>query len=168
MNHMPEPIDYYHLSGAMLEPRSIIHAGNWGRVITHLQWRHNEALREMALEDARRTRFPHRPSRLEAVFVFLTEQEAREFRSRNGGFNSHLLYRVTLIDPSALSFVTDSRLCGPVGTLRPNWADVYWTGGDPAQMGIPGISDWKAATGGIVQSREMLTLSNLRVEERLN
>ena len=67
-----EPISYFHLSGAMLEPGSLILPGNWGRVIRSAGWRHDYSLRELALEDARVSRYPDRPSRLDAAFIFLT------------------------------------------------------------------------------------------------
>lgn len=156
---------YYHLSGAMLMPDSIILPGNWGRVLTAMGWPHSQALREMALEDARVARFDHRPSRLQSAFVFLTLTEARDFRRLIAGFQQHILYRVDLEDPTARSHVTNSRLCAPQGTLRANWGDVYWMDYEAQATAIPGI-DWAAATGGL-QLREMLTLSQLRVKERL-
>jgi hypothetical protein len=93
-----------------------------------------------------------------------TIEEARDFRRLIGGFQQHLLYRVTLLDAGAASHVTDSRLCAPQGTIRSNWADIYWMDFDAQAAAIPGV-DWAAATGGL-QLREMLTLSRLRVEER--
>lgn len=159
------PTDYYHLSGASLTPGSIIKAGNWGRIIRYWGWRHNEAAREMALEDARRSRFAHRPSRLDSVFVFLDLTEARNFRQRIAAFNSHLLYRVSLTDPSMPSHTTDTRLAGPQGLLRPDWADLYWMEYDPASLSVPGIDSWKLATNGYIQEREMITLSDIRVED---
>jgi hypothetical protein len=158
---------YYHLSGALLAPGSIIKAGNWGRIIRHWGWQHNEAMKEMALEDARRSRFAHRPSRLDGIFVFLDVTEARNFRQRIVSFASHILYRVSLTEPSALSHVTDTRLSGPQASLRHDWADVYWMDFDPATLVIPGFESWQLATNGYVQEREMITLSDIRVEEVL-
>jgi hypothetical protein len=161
-----EKISYFHLSGAMLAPGSIIMPGNWGRMIRAIGWQHSLAMREMALENAWVMSYPNRPSRLDASFVLPTLDEARNFKQRIGGFANHLLYRVTLCDPTALSHVTDSRLCAPTGNIRNNWADVYWMDFEAQAAAIPGI-DWAAATGGL-QLREMLTLSQLRVEERLD
>lgn len=159
-------MDYFHLSGAMVAPGSIFHPGNWGQMIKAWGWQHTQALREMTLEDARLARFPHRPSRLDAAFVCPTLEEARAFRTRTGGFQHHILYRVSLCDPAAPSHITDSRLCGPVGTIRHNWADVYWMDYGLQAAAIPGV-DWTVAKQG-VKMREMLTLSQLRVEERLD
>lgn len=149
----------------MLEPGSIILPGNWGRVLRAAGWRHVSALAEQALEAARLARFPHRPSRLDSAFACVTEQEARDFMHRTSSFNNHLLYAVTLVDPSAASHITDSRLCVPQGKLRHDWADVYWMDAQHQAAAIPGI-DWGAATGGVML-REMLTLSALRVESRI-
>jgi hypothetical protein len=144
-----ELIYYYHLSGAMLDPGSVILPGNWGRVLAFHQWAHTLAIREMALEDARKVRFAHLPSRLDAAFVFVTEQEAHDFRARVSGFQAHLLYRVTLVDPAAAAFLVDHRFCGPTGGLRSNWPDSYWSGVPASQT----------------TDREMLTLSSLRVDQ---
>jgi hypothetical protein len=164
--------DYFHLSGASLAVGSVIQPGNWGRIIRTVGWRHPEALKEMALENARNTRFSHRPSRLECAFAFVDGDEARNFRARIPGFTHHLLYRVSLLDPDAVSHVTDSRLSGPQlnSLLDDNWADAYWKDFDPATLVIPGIGNWAAVavhSPGGLQSREMLTLSALRIEECL-
>lgn len=162
-----EQIDYYHLSGVVLEPGSIIKAGNWGRIIRQAAWTHNLAIREMALEEARRLRFPHRPSRMDSVFVFVDVFEARNFRGRIPGFGAHILYRVSLVDPTAPAHVTDTRLAGPAGTLRPDWADIYWSDFNPATIVVPGIDSWAAATDGNFQERELITTSDIRIEEVL-
>jgi hypothetical protein len=102
---------------------------------------------------------------LNAAFVFLTREEAIHFKTAEK-WGAHILYRVELCDPSALSHVTDWRLLTPHGTLRPDWADAYWVGINSVATSIPGI-DWAVATNGI-PLREMLTLSQLRVKERLD
>jgi hypothetical protein len=153
----------FHLSGANLAPGAVILPGNWGRVVRAYGWQHSHALREMALEAARLAYFPHRPSRLDSAFAIPTVEEARKFRQHVAGFGQHLLYRVSLCDPNAASHLTDSRLCAPQGSIRPDWANVYWMDIGAQAAAIPGI-DWHAASGGM-QLREVLTLSALRVEE---
>jgi hypothetical protein len=167
MAQQTEKLNYFHLSGAHLAIGSIIEPGNWGRILRFHGWRHSEALKEMALEHARLSRFKDRPSRLEGAFVFLTVDEARAFRANNSVFNSHILYRVTLVNPAAAFHITDLRLANPLGLFRSDWADVYWQPFDPATIAVPGIENWSSMTGGLVQVREMLTLSQLRIEERL-
>lgn len=168
---MAEP--YFHLAGPILEPGSIIAPGNWGRIVRRLGWAHAFALREMALEEARILRFPDRPSRLEAAFVSPTIEEANRFRFIQGqvtGFEHHCLYRVKLLNPEALTFTTDHRLVTPSGLLRPDWADVYWRGLDPQGIPgpIPGIDHATMLADNTGPYREILTLSHLVVEERLD
>ena len=158
-------MSYYHLSGAMLANGSIVEPGNWGRVIRAWGWQHTLAMRECALEDSRIARFSHRPSRLESAFVLPSLDEAKFFRNQTNGFQQHILYRVSLCDDGASSHITDSRLCSPQGTLRPNWADIYWLDLEQQASAIPGIN-WLEVVNG-VQLRELLTLSKLRIEERI-
>ena len=159
-------MDFYHLSGGLLGKGSIIEPGNWGRIVRIHGWAHPSARHEAALEQARLARFPAKPSRLDAAYVCPTVEDARSFRSVTPGFGQHILYRVSLCDPNANSHTTDPRLCFPQGAFRYDWADAYCLDYDPAGASIPGIN-WPVATSGI-QLREMLTLSQLRVEERLN
>jgi hypothetical protein len=101
----------FHLSGIMLRPGSIIELGNFGRVIRAIGPQHVQWNREHALEAARSARFANKPSRLAAAFASVDENEARSFSSRIPGFSLHVLYRVSLVAPSAPSHLTDSRLC---------------------------------------------------------
>lgn len=150
----------------MLSPGSIIHPGNWGRLVRRLGWQHGSAMREMALELARRTFHPTLPSRLDCAFVLLTRDEADLFKQHNQGFAHHLLYRVTLTNPDAAQHVADSRLCVPVGTFRSDWANVYWQPYEAQFASIPGVD--RSDPAWTIPLREMLTLSKLRVEERLD
>jgi len=155
--------DYFHLSSALLAPGSIIEPGNWGRIIRAAGWQHSLALRETALELGRLAKFPNAPSRLECAFVFLTMNEAIDFRNAGTGFAMHCLYRVRLNDPTAASFVTGWGLVAPQGTIS-EWPDIYWRG---VATSIPGVDGSDMAVG-VSQRREMLTLSQLVIEERLN
>ena len=150
---------YYHLSGGRLGVGSIVEPGNWGRIIRRHGWNHTFAIREMALEAARLANFENLPSRLDSCFGFASLTEAQTFQAQIGGFQTHLLYRVSIIDDTPIVGLTDSRLCGPSGELRHNWADAYWNGMTMVEQGAE-IADgtW----------REMLTLSPLRIEERLD
>lgn len=159
-------MNFYHLSGGLLGVGSIIEPGNWGRIVRAHGWNHPSSRHEAAIEQARMARFPAKPSRLDVAFVCPTADEARLFRAATPAFGQHILYRVSLCDCSALSHIADPRLCSPQGTFRCDWADTYWLDYDPAGASIPGIN-WPLATNGI-QFREMLTLSQLRVEERLD
>lgn len=160
-------MNYFHLAGPQLAVGSVIEPGNWGRIIRRASWAHNLAIREMALEHARALRFPSRPSRLDAAFVLPTREEAERFQSKEQGFNMHVLYRVTLRKPDSDIFITDWRLCTPCGAFRNDWPDAYWSGVDEAGRGsVPGI-DWPTGEEG-APHREVLTLSQLQIEERFN
>jgi hypothetical protein len=74
---------------------------------------------------------------------------------------------VSLISPDLPSHITCHGLIDPHGSLRANWADVYWLDADAQAAAIPGI-DWAAVAPHVLKIREMLTLSHLRVEERLD
>jgi hypothetical protein len=113
----------------------------------------------MALEAARLARFPNFPSRLDSCFGLPSLAEAQAFRGQINGFQTHLLYRVSIDGDAPVIGLTDSRLCGPNGALRADWADAYWEGMTLVEHGAE-IADgtW----------REMLTLSPLRIEERID
>lgn len=163
------PGTYFHLSAGKLAPGSVVEPGNYGRIVLLMGREHQDFYREMALENARFHRFGHLPSRLEAAFGFASLTEAADFRSRIPGFFHHILYRVSLVNASASSCLVESRLCGVQGTPRHDWADDYWRNARPVSDPspwipvVPGIDGWPAP-----HSREVLTLSQLRIEERLD
>lgn len=147
--------EYFHLSGAWLEPGSVILPGNWGRIIRAAGWAHGSAIREMALEAARLSHSTHLPSRLNSAFAFVAREEAEAFRRANNAFAHHILYRVSMCDPQAATHVTDAALGVPRGDLRHDWASEYWNG----------LQAQPNSNTSVV--REVLTLSPLRIEERL-
>ena len=158
--------DYFHLAPLPVLPGSIIQAGNWGRIIKRSEWVHQYAIREMVLEGWRLKNLPEMPSRLESAFVFLSTDAAVSYRTSIGGFANHILYRVRLADPGCPSHITDHRLCGPVAELRPDWASLYWARWESQPAAVPGIDLGSDEVR--LQCREMLTLSNLIIEERLD
>lgn len=158
---------YYHLCPVELRAKSVILPGNWGRIIKRAGWAHNLAMREVALEYARQAQPSYLPSRLECAFAFLTSEEARLFwvEERKGSVFD-VLYRVSLADPKEVTFVTDWTLVAPAGDVGSGWADRYWS--QPARVESHGPSP----IGGIMQvagqRREVLTMSPLVIEERLD
>ena len=159
---------FYHLAEQTLEIGSVILPGNYGRIIRRAGWAHPCAMREMALESCRVKDFPHRPSRLEAAYVFLTPEEANRFRLAVPGFAYHCLYGVSLREPDALSFVTDHRLVSPQGNLRADWCGSYWMGVDPegVPIHIPGAKPLEVREFALSGPyREMVTMSALIIEE---
>lgn len=150
---------YFHLAGQTLAPGSVIEPGNWGRIIRLCGWGHSLAIREMALEAARLARFRERPSRMECAFAFPSQMEAEQFRQVTSGFGAHVLYEVRLADKAAPQFGADTDRVNPVGDMRPDWADAYWSGIDPDAA--------KPITEGGVVRREVLTLSPLVIDRQL-
>ena len=148
--------NFFHLTGATLDPGSVIRPGNWGRVVQLFGWKHTSALREMALEAARLAHFPDRPSRLACAFVCLNEVEGRAYQHTNN-LMGHVLHEVVLVHESMAPFVTSWGLVSPSGNLRSNWADAYWDG-----VSYKGVHCNGELFEG-VPAREGLTLSPLRV-----
>jgi hypothetical protein len=159
-------VNFFHLAGIQLAPGSIVEPGNWGRIILATGPQHPEYQREIALENARLAKYPHKPSRLKAAFTSVDAGEAKAFRARIPGFTHHILYWVELAEPHAPSHLTDTRLGKPQGTQAYDWADLYWRDYDAAAIEIPGIGSWVGATNGIA-CREIVTLSPLIIRERL-
>ena len=154
---------FFHLTGAPLESGSVIRPGNWGRVVKLSGWLHPSAMREMALEDARLTRWPERPSRLRCAFVCITELEARLYQAASVRF--HVLHEVDLVDPNAVPFETSWELVKPenTGPMRNDWCDAYWSGEAwKSVVGLPG-TPFEGVT-----AREGLTTSALRVVKALD
>lgn len=155
---------FFHLCGQRLGRGSTIVPGNWGRIVRAAGWAHTGALREAALDAYRIAYTPSLPSRLDSAFVFLSAEDALQFKSTtNGGFSFHSLHRVRLVDESAKCFVTDWRFVDPHGTFE-HWPNVYWKG---LQAGPePGVD--QPVAEGPRPCYEMLTLSHLLVEECLD
>lgn len=149
----------FHLAPLPLQEGSVILPGNWGRIIRQAGWNHTLAIREMALESARSASFHHFPSRLDCAFAFPTAEEAVAFRNSEGGFSLHVLYCVTRTDPQAATSIGRMDRVSPDGELRHDWATVYWEAMTPIEDGM---------TIGAGAGREILTLSPLRIEERLD
>ena len=158
--------NYFHFCNTPLEVGAVINPGGRGHVLRRYEWQHNNAITEMALEESRINKFSHLPSRLAAIFVFLTIKDALLFRSRQGvAFNAHFLYRISLSNVNAPRHIADWRLIVPSGRLRSNWADAYWLPLDVSSLD-PEINS-SAFDPHIGQLREMLTLSPIRVVECL-
>ncbi len=165
---MATPIDQlFHLCPVRLAIGSVILPGNWGRVIRRSGWGHTRALPEIALELVRQAKSPTLPSRLDCAFAFLTISEARLFWAEQRGRSPFdVLYRVSLADLAAPTFVTDWSRVTPNGGVSSAWADDYWS--EPP--GIEGHSP--TPIGSVVQMpalrRKVLTMSPLVVEECLD
>lgn len=94
----------------MLSPGSVITPGNFGRVIE--QYRPNSitgmASRELSFEVARLRLFPHLPSRLKALFLFGSLDQARLYLNQHA--ITSVIYEVELVDETLPLFFGDMRL----------------------------------------------------------
>ena len=163
--------EYFHLAGTLISNGSIIDPGNYGRIIRMHGWAHTQALREMAIETARLARFPEMPSRLDCCFAFLTAAEARFYQGTVAGFGYHILYRVSLAQKNAKVHIANYKGLIPIGQLNGTWPDSYWKPDPDANWQLaasadPPIIEQMAMRGEL--TREMLTLSPLVVQERLD
>ena len=157
---------FFHLSGPTLGVGSIIVAGNYGSIVRKAGWSHTYAWREAVLEQERLDSCPTKPSRLQAAYAFLTREEAELFRATVHGFQTHHLYQVALESPQAPAHIADWRFCQPQGAFRLNWANAYWHDWENSRPSIEGI-DWTHPDLARNQ-REIITLSNLIISERLD
>ena len=146
---------YYWLAGVSLADGSIVHAGNWGRVVRAYGYRHGSAARELQFELVRREVRPAAPSRLDAAFVSTELAAAEAFMASYRA--TDCLYEVELTDPTAPQFVADMECWNQVGQLPQNptgWSELalaesYWSGCDSGLL-----------------TAELLTLSDLQVLSR--
>jgi hypothetical protein len=143
-------IELYHCAPLPLSPGSVICPGNWGRIKRRFEQNALSLLRESILDDIRRRKFSHKPSRLDAAFGCPTLVDAEQYRSRHA--STGVIYRVELVDPGAPSHQGDHEL--------------YLQG----FTGIDGMEDlarryWKGESLG---GPELLTLSPLRILECVN
>jgi len=141
MNDITEPVNpatktFFHAAYVPLAPGSVIEPGSYGRML-NLYRRGNDnlytLLRETIFEQVRCQDFPHRPSRLNCVFLCRTEDELRIFMQDN--HTTDIPYEVTLEHNDATVFYTCYDLpdipAGPplLPTLRERVA-AYWRGED--------------------------------------
>lgn len=85
---------YFHFAPILLAPGSVIEQGNFGRVIRLRGTAHPLYRREMAYEALRQRHFPDRPSRLDCLFCFPTQQEADLCRAHIQGYAKSILYEI--------------------------------------------------------------------------
>jgi hypothetical protein len=81
------PPSYFHCAPTTLSPGSVIHPGNWGRILNLYETNNGQinlsAANEGLLEWARRSLAPTKPSRLASVFTLPSLQEAVDFRNKH-------------------------------------------------------------------------------------
>jgi hypothetical protein len=149
---------HFHCAASLLAPESIIEPGNWGRIIRNAGWSHNLAAREVILEHIRGVSYPQKPSRLDALFFFDDETEARFYAASDGRHVTMMVYEIELLDASAVRHTADWRNVSGRGPLNLDWASEYWQG-----VYLPPHPDpaWPVAC------REVLAVSQARILRRL-
>ncbi len=91
------------------------------------------------MEEVRLQEWSHLPSRLESVFLFEHEPEARRWRETTGSRYFDVLYEVELVEPNApLARLAISRIDGfdprwPADTAKA-WARRYWLPPNPGEL----------------------------------
>jgi hypothetical protein len=106
--------DFFHVSKE-LRVGEVLAPGQWGHEMLAFGTRGRRGIQEEseavnliwegALEAARLARFPDAVSRLDCVFAWFREEEARAFRDRFRP--DHKIYRVALIDPDTPVTIAD-------------------------------------------------------------
>ena len=147
--------DFFHVAQE-LRVGEIVAPGRWGRETLAYGTRSRRGIREEsdavnliwegALEAARLARFPEAVSRLDCVFAWFREEEARVFRDRFRP--DHKIYRVELIDPETPVTIADygaitQAEAGPYVEVAARMAIPYW---NPIQPRFP-----EALIGGAVR-----------------
>ncbi|WP_112964736.1 DUF2441 domain-containing protein [Agrobacterium tumefaciens] len=117
---------FYHCAPIKLGVGSIIEPGNWGRIISLVAYRHNHYHREMVFEHVRSIVKPQAPSRMDALFAFMSLEEAREYCALEN-LRASLIYECETIDDDAKTYL------GPLNAfaLKTNEFDMaaqYWNG----------------------------------------
>lgn len=128
---------YFHLAPTLLAPGSIIEPGNFGRIVLLHGLNHQQYRREIQYEEARKTRFPDRPSRLACLFAFVTQEEAELFQRTIPGFGANVLYEIENNEQNP--HVADiAYAIQPPGATEfdQKTIDYYWGGW--RELGIPG------------------------------
>lgn len=118
---------YFHLCKAKLGLGSVIEPGNYGELIRIGGYRHTSFQREMVLEEARKKVAPQAPSRLDCLFAFPSEIDARAFQFREfSGFGSDYLYEITPARDGTPVFSTQISILENWPQDYINKARLYW------------------------------------------
>lgn len=129
------PQRYYYCYSLPLEAGSVIKPGNWGRILKKYTPQTSPncwlLVRELINETVRRETFPQKPSRFDAIFLCLTENDLIEFRDANNR-RLDIAYEVEVMDENAPSHLGDLTLPNMVNTddyaVFENRARLYWQG----------------------------------------
>lgn len=120
----------YHVSPTLLGVGSTIQKGNWGRIIKKYTDKNANSIlfREYILEMVRAEHHPHKPSRLDCIFLLPDIQSAWRYKQLMADWN--VIYEVE-IDPTLTTHSGDYQKVIPMNEpllhQTPNFAHNYWT-----------------------------------------
>lgn len=120
---------YFHFAPVLLAPGSVIEPGNFGRLIRLNGAAHPLYRREMAYENLRQKHFPSRPSRLDCLFCFPTQQEAELCRAYIQGYAGSILYEVESAEAQPhIADMNNAIQHSELPTFDENLIAYYWRG----------------------------------------
>lgn len=120
---------FFHVAPTLLSPGSVILPGNWGRILRVYSQANDVLFREYVLEETRKSKFPEKPSRLNAVFLLETFEEALWYK--NNLASTNLVYEVDAETEGIVIHRGDYTRVGPVNQpildAVPRYAEEYWS-----------------------------------------
>ncbi len=119
----------YHLSSFTSHKKGDrIRRGHWGNNVKNSPMTFRQAAREMIYEAVRVEKYPHRPSRLECIFLCPNLESAKQFAQEK---KTGVFYEVKIMDSTAKQFIANWRMmAGPGHTYTGaiELAEEYWKG----------------------------------------
>ena len=104
------PTSYFYCCSTPLAQGSVVNPGNWGRILRMYTQQGSPnpwiLTRELIYELVRVRSFPAKPSRLDCLFVCMSETDLTAFRA-NAGRIFDIGYEVELVDPQASNHLGD-------------------------------------------------------------
>lgn len=120
---------FFHVAPILLSPGSVILPGNWGRILRVYLQANDILFREYVLEGIRKSKYPEKPSRLNAVFLLETFEEA--FWYKNNLASTSLVYEVEAETVGVITHCGNYTRVGPINQLIldavPRYAEEYWS-----------------------------------------
>ena len=121
---------FYHVAPIQLEKGSIILPGNYGRIVTHTGYQHNQYGREMLLEYIRFKHYSDKPSRLHSCFVCDNLDDIKFFMQHH--CSTGIIYEVSFLDDQAKQHIGCFNCLPPLPARfnknAENVAHDYWKG----------------------------------------
>ncbi|OQW37870.1 MAG: hypothetical protein A4E19_11890 [Nitrospira sp. SG-bin1] len=120
---------FFHVAPILLSPGSVILPGNWGRILRVYLQANDVLFREYVLEEIRKSKYPEKPSRLKAVFLLETSEEALWYK--NNLALTGLVYEVEAETDGVAIHRGNYTRVAPVNQhmldVMPRYAEEYWS-----------------------------------------